>query len=67
VWQSNAQGDQGITGGLTIHYALITSNTTQESQFEGGDRGDQGDQGTTPQKNEGVGVVPWQQTTPLKK
>jgi len=60
VCRFNAQGDQGITRGLTIHYALITSNTTQNQGFESGDQGDQGDQGTTPQKNEGVGGVPWE-------
>jgi hypothetical protein len=49
--------DRDTARGQTPHYAPITSNTTQKARFEGGDRGDQDDQGTTPQKNEGVGVV----------
>jgi phage/plasmid-associated DNA primase len=59
--------DQGITGGQTLHSALITLKTTEKQGFEGSDQGDQGDQGTTPPKNEGVGVVPSQQTTPPYK
>lgn len=59
--------DRGITGGQTIHSAPIAQNTTQNSQFEDGDRGDRGDRGTTPPKNEGVGMVPSQQTTPPYK
>ncbi|MEG3833997.1 toprim domain-containing protein [Microcoleus sp. Z1_C3] len=41
--------------------------TTQNQWFEVSDRGDQGDRVTTPLKNEGVGDVPKQQDTPLKK
>ena len=41
--------------------------TKQNQWFEASDRGDQGDRVTTPLKNEGVGDVPKQQDTPLKK
>jgi hypothetical protein len=67
VCRLNDQGDQGITRGLTIHYALITSNTTKNQGFEGGDQGDQGDQGTTPQKMKGGGWFLGNKPPPLKK
>ncbi|MFS8118921.1 MAG: hypothetical protein ACMG55_10580, partial [Microcoleus sp.] len=59
--------DQGITEGLTIHSALIAKDTTENQRFEGSDQGDHGDHATTPPKNEGVGMVPSQQTTPPQK
>jgi phage/plasmid-associated DNA primase len=42
-------------------------NITHNQWFEASDRGDRGDRGTTPLKNEGVGGLPSEQDTPLKK
>ena len=61
------KGDRGITRGDTPQSAPIGKDTAQNQWFEASDRGDRGDRGTTPLKNEGVGGVPKQQDTPLKK
>lgn len=67
--------DQSLMREITLHSPtdqgiLICpdqQNITQNQWFEASDQGDQGDRGTTPLKNEGVGEVPTQQDTPLKK
>ena len=59
--------DRSITRGDTTQSAPIGKDTTQNQWFEASDRGDQSDRGTTPLKNEGIGDVPKQQDTPLKK